>query len=243
MNSHRFVAAAALTVALLAGIPAVKAQAQSQIWNVPTTDTAQAKSKYLEADLIANLRSYKNSAGFTAFGARAIFGLNNRSEIGVNFFGTESDPPSACELQLNGKYSLYNNARSGIAAAIGTNIYLPVVNRSSGDTFAMTYLVISKKFPGFYAPRISAGAWTLVNHASGTGSRDGLMFGYEQQFSHKVGFGLDWSSGDQTHGGFSALSAGLFTQVGKNGTLGTGYTWGNKGRNNNALIIFYGLSF
>jgi hypothetical protein len=234
-----FVAAlVAFTLACAAG----EASAQTVIWTVPTTDTAQPESKYVELDGIVNPRAYANS-GYIVIGVRTLFGAGSNTEFGANLFGTKTSTPNPLVLQPNFKVRLWSDPDKGLATAAGTMLYIPVANRRYGDNFGIAYVVGSKKFNGSHGPRFSAGAWGLYGRQNETGSESGLMFGYEQPLTSKITLAIDHMTGDQVHGGFSSTTAGFITALSKSATFGLAYTRPNVGPNSDGVFGWVGFSF
>lgn len=215
------------------------ARAQSTLFNIPSTDVVAEKHVYLEFDFISHLESHADG-GFQAYVPRAVFGVGKNLEVGANVaFLDAAAPDQAVELQPNVKYRFYNNEENGVAASAGGILYTPVAHRDGVDTFGLLYTVVSKKVRGTYGPRITGGGYGLIGRANGNGSEGGAILGYEQPLHRKVSFVADWLSGKNRFGyatpGFS------FTLP--RGSLYTGYSIGNFGRKNNALFVYYGITF
>ena len=66
------------------------------------------------------------------------------------------------------------------------------------------------------------------------------MVGYEQPLSGRASFVADWFSG---HNGFGYVTPGFSFALPHNGLLNIGYSIGNEGRKNNALFVYYGVTF
>ena len=66
------------------------------------------------------------------------------------------------------------------------------------------------------------------------------MIGYEQPLAKKVNFVADWFSGDN---GFGYATPGFSFSLPKNSLFNAGYSFGNFGRKNNALFVYYGITF
>ncbi len=74
----------------------------------------------------------------------------------------------------------------------------------------------------------------------GTGQRGGVMIGYEQSLHRKVKFVTDWYSGNNR---FGYVTPGLAFTTSKTSAFYAGYSIGNNGRKNNALFLYYGITF
>ena len=217
-----------------------KAQAQSTLFNIPSTDVVAPKKTYLEFDFISHLEPH-DEGGFQAYVPRAVFGAGRKVEVGVNvaFLDAEADD-QAVELQPNVKYQFYSNEDNGVTAAAGGILYTPIANRAGVDTFGLLYTVVSKKVKGAYGPRITGGGYGLVGRANGNGSEGGAIVGYEQPVHGRVSFVADWLSGKNR---FGYVTPGFSVALPKSSALYAGYSIGNFGRKNNALFVYYGITF
>jgi len=215
-------------------------KAQSTLFNIPSTDVVSPHKTYLEFDFVSHLESHENG-GFQAYVPRAVFGLAKNLEIGANvaFLDTLA-PNQPVELQPNIKYQFYNNEKNGVAAAGGGILYAPISNRAGTDTFGLIYTTVSKKVKGTFGPRLTGGGYGLVGRANGNGNEGGAIVGYEQPLHPKVNFVMDWFSGKNR---FGYVTPGFSFIVSKTSALYAGYSIGNFGRKNNALFIYYGITF
>ena len=215
------------------------ARAQSTLFNIPSTDVVAPKHVYLEFDFISHLEPH-DEGGFQAYVPRAVFGAGKKVEVGVNVAFLDAEAPDqTVELQPNVKYQFYSNEDNGVSAAAGGILYTPIANRAGVDTFGLLYTVVSKKVKGTYGPRITGGGYGLVGRANGNGSEGGAIVGYEQPLHSKVSFVADWLSGKNR---FGYVTPG-FSFTLPRGALYTGYSIGNFGRKNNALFVYYGITF
>jgi hypothetical protein len=215
-------------------------RAQSTLFNIPSTDVVAKKKTYLEFDFVSHLESHRDG-GFQAYVPRAVFGLGHRLEAGVNVTFTDAlAPDQPVELQPNVKYQFYSNESKGLAASAGGILYTPMAHRAGVDTFGLLYTVVSKKFKGSYGPRVTGGGYGLVGRANGNGNEGGAIVGYEQPLSKKVSFVSDWFSGRNR---FGYVTPGLAFALPRASALYAGYSIGNTGRKNNALFVYYGITF
>lgn len=215
--------------------------AQSTLFNIPSTDVVAKKKVYLEFDFISHLESH-NDGGFQAYVPRAVVGVGKRTEVGLNasFIDTLA-PDQPVELQPNVKYQLYQGEGNGVTVATGGILYLPVSHRTGTDTFGMIYTVVSKQVKASHGPRVTGGAYGLVGRTDGSGTSGGAIVGYEQPLlPGKVSFVADWLSGKNR---FGYATPGLSITVSKTSLLYAGYSIGNQGRKNNALFVYYGITF
>ena len=213
---------------------------QSTLFNIPSTDVVAEKRVYLEFDFISHLEAHENG-GFQTYVPRVVYGVAKHTEIGANVAFTDalaSDQP--VELQPNIKYQFYSNEKNGFAAAAGGILYTPIANRNGVDTFGLLYTTISKKVKGGYGPRLTGGGYGLLGRTNGNGTEGGAIVGYEQPLSTKINFVADWFSGKNR---FGYVTPGFSFIVSKSSALYAGYSIGNSGRKNNALFIYYGITF
>src|SRR5215203_2619403 len=208
--------------------------AQSTLFNIPSTDVVPEKKVYLEFDFLSHLESYENG-GFQAYIPGAVVGLGKKVEVGVNVAFTRSGVPNPVEIQPNIKYQPYQNEKYGAAVSTGVILYAPITRRAGTNTFAMVYGNVSKQFKGGSAPRITGGGYGLINRASGAGDKGGVMVGFEQPITRKVKFVADWFSGKNR---FGYGTPGLAITTSKTSALYAGYSIGNSGRKNNSLFIY-----
>ena len=214
--------------------------AQSTLFNIPSTDVVAERKTYVEFDFISHLRSHSNG-GFQTYVPRVVYGVAKGLEIGANVSFTDAlAPDQPIEFQPNFKYQFYQNEDNGMAAAAGGILYTPIANRAGVDTFGLLYTTVSKKLKGDYGPRLTGGGYGLVGRANGSGNEGGAIVGYEQPLHPRVSFVADWFSGKNR---FGYVTPGLAFAVSSRSALFTGYSIGNVGRGNNALFIYYGITF
>jgi len=213
--------------------------AQSTVFNIPSTDIQTARRLYVEADFLAHFSSFE-TGGYQLVGPRLVYGLNKRTEVGVNAFFVNTAPAEPIEIQPNFKFQLYKNEGQGVAAAAGAIVFVPVTHRSSSTTRAMVYGVAAKNVKGSHGPRFTVGSYTLIGSFEKGTSKHGLVLGYEQPITRKLSFVSDWSSGNNDYG---YVVAGAGITLSPKSVLYVGYNVGNQRRGNNSLGIFYGYSF
>ena len=214
--------------------------AQSTLFNIPSTDVVSEKKTYVEFDFISHLEAHRNG-GFQAYVPRVVYGVAKKVEIGVNVAFLDAEAPDQpVELQPNIKYQFYANEKNGVSAAAGGILYTPIAHRSGVDTFGLLYTVASKKWKGTYGPRLTGGGYGLAGRADGLGPKGGGIVGYEQPLHPKVTFVMDWLSGKNR---FGYTTPGFSFAVTKTSYLYAGYSIGNFGARNNALFLYYGITF
>lgn len=224
----------ALTVAF-----ATAALAQSTIFNIPSTDVVAKKKTYLEFDFISHLESH-DDGGFQTYVPRVVVGLGKGVEVGLNVAATNSAAPTTVYAQPNIKWQFYAKEDSGTAVTVGAIAYTPLRNRDANDSFGFFYGNASKKFKGDYGPRLTVGGYGLAGYDAAGLDKGGAMVGYEQPIAKKASFVADWFSGKN---GFGYVTPGFSFTLPKNSLLNIGYSIGNTGRKNNALFIYYGITF
>lgn len=222
---------------LLAG--ASKVNAQSTIFDKPSAATQDPRTVLLEADFITHFASYKDG-GYQTYGPRVVVGLPGHTEVGVNVFYTRTSPGAPVTLQPNFKWNFYTNDDLGLALAAGFLINVPVTQRSDNKTTGMIYLVGSKGFKRFKGPTFTFGGYALAGPFEEGTDRQGIIVGYDQPITDKLSFLADWASGNNDFGyGTAAASIDLT----KRQNISAGYSFGNHGRGNNFLGVYYGYTF
>lgn len=221
------------------------ALAQSTIFNIPSTDVVAKKKTYVEFDFISHLEG-TNNGGFQTYVPRVVFGVGKNVEVGVNVAATHSAAPATVYIQPNIKWQFYANEKAGTALTVGALAYAPLKDRDVNDTFGFLYANGSKKFSGDHGARLTVGGYGLVGYDVATGpngkkvTKGGAMIGYEQPLTKKVSFVADWFSSNNA---FGYATPGFSFALPKNGLLNIGYSIGNTGKKNNALFIYYGITF
>jgi hypothetical protein len=215
--------------------------AQSTILNTPSTDVVATKKVYVEMDFITNYAWERGDTKFANYLPRTVIGVGHNIEAGVNVsFAQVPGGGAPIELQPNAKWQFYRNEEKGLAAAAGCIWYLPITHRAGTDTLGQCYSVASKKVSGALGPRFTGGGYVLVGASSAERTKAGAIVAYEQPFSRRTGFLLDWLSGNNR---FGSVSPGLYVLTPHNGSLSAGYTIANHGRGKNALFVYYGTQF
>ena len=227
-------AACVLCVANASGV-----NAQSTIFDKPSTSVESPGKVYLELDFITHFASYADG-GYQSFGPRVVVGLPGNMEVGINGFYTRAKPGEPIEIQPNFKWQFYSDESRGLAAAAGVLVSIPVTRRREGTTTAMFYAVGSKSFEGNYGPTFTAGGYTLAGRLEDGTTKHGVLLGYEQPLTRRITFLADWASGNNDYG---YVVAGTGITLSTKDSFYAGYNFGNQGRGNNALGVYYGRSF
>ena len=229
--------AATVLFALLQSHMAV---AQSTLFNIPSTDVVPTKKVYLEFDFLSHFKSH-DDGGFQIYVPRAVIGVGKKVEVGVNVSVVDSlTPDQPVYISPNVKWQAYSNEGNGVAVAVGGLLYTPIVHRAGADTYGFLYSVASKRIKGTYGPRFTGGGYGLPGLRDGLGTKGGAILGYEQPVSKKVAFVTDWFSGKNA---FGYVTPGFSITLPKSSLLNIGYSIGNQGRGNNALFVYYGITF
>lgn len=218
---------------------ATNATAQSTIFNVPSSDVQARGKVYLEADFITHFASYKDG-GYQTYGPRVVVGLPGHSEVGVNVFYTRSSDPEPINVQPNFKWQFYNNEKSGVTLAVGGLVSIPMTHRQGNRTTGLLYLVGRKSYEGTYGPKFTFGGYRLVGPFDAGTDRTGVLAGYEQPITKTFAFVSDWFSGNNDIG---YVTAGTGITLSPKNNIYAGYSFGNHGRGNNSLGVYYGHSF
>lgn len=232
------------SLSLLILLNAYACLAQSTIFNIPSTDVVAKDKVYFEFDFLSHLASHQNG-GFESYVPRVVFGVAKGLEAGVNVAVTDVGGPKLVEIQPNIKWQFYNSEKEGVTATVGGIAYLPAKERAAfgNNDFGFIYGNVSKKVKPLNGARLTGGAYGLVGRKTGFGTRGGAMAGYEQPLTKKVSFVADWFSGKNR---FGLLTPGFSFAVSKNSIFNVGYSinnWQNGGGRNNALFIYYGITF
>jgi hypothetical protein len=216
------------------------ASAQSSLFNIPTSDVVGRDQIYLEADFDSHFDHY-GKGGWQSYGFLGVYGTGKRTEVGLNgYFVRGANGLEPFELQPNFKFQAYNSESKGLAVAFGTVAYLPLTKRFAKDAMASVYGVASKKFKHDWSPKVTGGAYQLVGVKADAGSKRGFLFGIEQPVLKRVTFVADWNTGKNR---FGYAAAGVGLALTKHSYLWSAYYFGNQGRANNSLGIYYGYSF
>jgi hypothetical protein len=193
----------------------------------------------VEVDFITKPTSY-DDGGFQSYGYRMVYGINNRTEVGANFFYTWDGNKSVGEAQFSAKRKLYHNEKTGIALSGGVMAFVPLRSRASEKPFVMTYATGSKTFGKLHGLRLTGGAYTFFGTNSNFGTRTGALAAFELPITRRVSIVGDWSSG-RNRLGYSTI--GFKYNITSNQFIMAGYNFGNYGGGDHALSVFYGYIF
>lgn len=218
----------------------VEVRAQSSLFNIPTAETLTKGEGYVEADLDAHFAPLRNG-GWQSYGVLTVYGLNNRTEFGVNAYATRSvDGFSSVELQPNLKFKAYENESLGLTVSVGAIGYVPVRGGKLRDTQVSIYSVVGKSFDKDWTPRLTAGAYKLAGSDIDGTSRGGFLLAVQQPVHKRIELIADWNTGKNR---FGYAAAGVGLTLTKKSYLYSAYYFGNEGRANNSLGVYYGFTF
>lgn len=215
------------------------AHTQTTIFNIPSADTLERRSVNIEGDFLANVAKYSDG-GYQTLGYRVAYGVTNKTEVGSNFYLTWDGSRSVSDLELSLKYRAYKNDAHGISTGVGAITFVPLRDHSGDRTSVMAYGNISKTIKRLGRTSVTAGIYHVFRGVDAFGTRTGAMLGIIQPIKGEVSFVADWYSGQNR---FGYASAGININVTKRQYLLSGYSFGNSGRGNNALAVYYGITF
>ncbi len=211
---------------------------QTTLFNIPTADTLQKGSWGVEGDFITKPVSYRDG-GYQTYGYRVAYGLDNKTELGTNFYLTYDGDKTSAQAEFSVKRNVYRTERLGVSVSGGAVAFVPLRPQNGETTTVMVYGVGSKTVNALNGMTVTGGAYHVFG-GSDFGDRTGAIVGVNQPIVDRVSFVADWFSGKNRLG---YASAGLNFAVTKRQYLTTGYSFGNSGRGNNAFAAYYGITF
>ena len=242
-------------MALLFVLVAQTASAPSTIFNIPSTDTVDKGKGYFEIDFLPQAPGPDTGASTNIFNPRIVIGLPMDAEFGVNvpiYHNGDGNPANLAYLQPNFKVKFYKNDMDGLAATVGIVANFPMNRTDVQLPWAYIYGNFSKKVKGDMGPRFTVGPFGVIakqddpRKVGFSGTRGGVLLGYEQPLGGPVSFVADWFSGKNSIGYFTP---GISITLPHNGLLNAGYSIGNDSwENSNATknryaFIYYGITF
>lgn len=237
---NNLISSLSLVLVILVPILVTNAKAQSSLFNIPTADTLAKNEKYIEVDFDAHFDTYRNG-GWQSYGVLGVYGLNDRVEIGLNAYTLKAaEGFEAVELQPNFKVKAYENESLGVTVSTGAIAYLSLSDRFRKDAAVSAYVIAAKSFKGDWTPRLTGGAYQLLGATPDGSDSRGFLLGVEQPVHKRVSLIADWNTGKNR---FGYAAAGVGITLTKQSYLYTAYYFGNEGRANNSLGIYYGFSF
>ena len=146
---------------MIAAAFASTAAAQMTIFNIPSTDTLQKRSFYIEGDFTTKPVSY-SQGGFRSYGVRTVYGLDHKTEIGVNAFYTTSIAEPFGEVQFSVKRKLYDNEKHGVAVSAGAMAFIPLRRQAGTHPSMMIYGNVSKTIRPLKGARVTSGIYSII---------------------------------------------------------------------------------
>ncbi len=239
MATHRAATGRVAILIALACLGTCALTAQTSVFNIPSADTLEKKSTYVEADYYGHFDSYENG-GFHQFGPTVVYGLTDDLEIGANLLYLKDINRPGVELQPNIKWRFYQNKKAGVNAAAGTILFVPLTKAAGSAPSAMFYASVSKSFKDGQGTKLTGGIYTSAGSRDDIRTRTGVMLGLDQPITDKVFLMADWASGNNRLG---YASLGLGYQTAKNQYIAAGYSIGNSSRANNYFTAIYAVTF
>jgi hypothetical protein len=221
------------------GLFAIDSRAQTTIFNIPTADTLQQGIWNVEFDCIAKPVRYRDG-GYQTFGYRVAYGVTNKTEVGANSYYTWDGTRMTADAEFSIKRKVYQNEKHAVTVAGGAIAFVPLRARNGDRTSVMVYANTGKTISRLRGLTLTGGVYHVFGGPDGFGDRTGGMFGLVQPITGRVSFVADWFTGKNR---FGYASAGLNWNITKRQYLLGGWSFGNEGRGNNALAVYYGLTF
>jgi hypothetical protein len=228
------------------------AMAQSTIFNIPTTDTVTKGKVYAEFDFLPQVPGADNSRVYI-YNPRLVVGAPGNLEFGVNIptynLRAAGDSGTNAYIQPNAKWKFYESEKAGVALSAGGLLNTPLNKRDGQDSWGLIYGLVSKKIKtGNYGPYgiVSANQDPDKGPVSFSGSRAGVILGYEQPVHGRISVVADWFSGKN---GFGYFTPGISITLPGSGLFNAGYSMGNdswaddNATKNRYLFVYYGVTF
>jgi hypothetical protein len=212
---------------------------QTTIFNIPAADTLQKGSVNVEADFLLKPVRYRNG-GYQTYGYRLAYGLSNKTEIGSNFYLTWDGRRSVADIEFSIKRRIYQSEKLGLSFSAGAVAFIPLRDGNGDRASFMIYGNGSKTIKRTRGTVFTAGMYHISRGSRDFGTRTGAMLAVVQPFNKRLSGVIDWFSGNNR---FGYVSAGINVAVTKRQYLTTGYSFGNSGRGNNALAVYYGIIY
>jgi len=176
------------------------AGAQQTIFNVPSTDILSRGKVYGELDAAFKVNDQTALNRFSSFIPRVVVGVGGNVEVGLNVTGNIQPGADSTTLVPTGKWRFYQNEKSGIALIAGTDLFIPVRNRTY-HLGTYSYVAISKTIN---KTRLTGGGYVASKNVFAPEAvRGGGQFGIEQTVSSKFSVAADWITGKHASGYFT----------------------------------------
>lgn len=117
--------------------------AQQTIFNVPTADVLDRGKVYGEIDASFKPNCQAYLCRYSSFVPRVVVGVGGNVEVGLNVTGNVQPGPDTTTLAPTVKWKFYQNKKKDIAVFAGTNLYIPIRNRSY-NFGSYSYVAVAK---------------------------------------------------------------------------------------------------
>ena len=211
----------------------VQGRAQQTIFNVPTADVLEKGKVYFELDAAFKVDQRDQFGRFSSFVPRVVIGAGGKVEVGVNVIGNVQPGSDSTTIVPTVKWKFFENDKKGFALFAGTNVYIPVRNRSF-NIASYSYLAASKTIN---KTRLTAGGYVASKSVFAPKAvRGGGQFGIEQTLNSKVTLAADWITGRHASG---YLTPGVIYKPHPRVTTYWSYSIGNdKAASGNHFFLF-----
>ena len=224
----------ALIFTLLLG---VQANAQQTIFNVPTADILDKGKVYGEVDVSFKTNCQQALCRFSSFVPRVVVGAGRRVEVGVNVIGNVQPGTDSTAIVPTVKWKFFENEKKDVALFAGTNLYIPVRNRSY-NFGTYSYAAVAKTIN---KTRLTAGGFVASKNVfAAKAVRGGGQFGIEQTLNGKVTLAADWFTGKHASGYFTP---GFIYKPNPRVTTYWSYSIGNTGAANGNHYFLFELGY
>jgi hypothetical protein len=214
-------------------------RSQTTIFNIPTADTLQQGIWNVEFDCVAKPVRYRDG-GYQTLGYRVAYGVTNRTEVGANSYYTRDGTRLTADAEFSIKRKIYQNEKHAVTADGGAVAFVPLRSRGGDRTSVIVYAATGKTVSRLHGLTVTDGIYHFFGGPADFGDKTGGMFGIVQPINARFSFVADWLTGKNR---FGYASAGFNWNITKRQYLLGGWSFGNEGRGNNALAVYYGLTF
>lgn len=213
-------------------------QAQQTIFNVPSGDVLDKGKVYLELDALFKVDNDRDVRRFSSLIPRAVVGVGGDVEVGVNVLGNIQPGADSTIISPNVKWRPYNGKDNGVQVVVGSNLFLPVRNKTY-NIGNYTYAQVSKTFKS--NTRLTGGGYVFTKNVVAPKARGGAQFGFEQPINSKFSVVADYITGKHAAGYFTP---GIFYKPHPKVVIAPGYSIGNlnPGGGNNFFFVFLGIN-
>jgi hypothetical protein len=190
----------ALTFGFVVLVFAAAANCQQTIFNVPSTDIMDRGKVYGELDASFKPTDSDAVRRFSSFVPRVVTGVGNNVEVGLNVTGNMQPGADSTTLVPTVKWRFFQNEKKDVALIAGTDLFVPVRNRSY-DVGTYSYLAVSKTIN---KTRLTGGGYVASKNVFAPDAvRGGAQFGIEQTVNKKFSVAADWITGKHASGYFT----------------------------------------